>query len=480
MRSEACVLEHECDASDLHQRRRDRPEETELGVLVPNLEIAPNKLPQKLAKAPQLPNVLYQGSLNSVMGPGCQYTWLALAVSIVIGSSPCVAQQSASRPASPLAYVRRLVVLPFANALETAGNQGVTKNMRRTAADLAPVLRTGLQIAEEELSKRLEASGVVLSGIDHPRTGVERRPFSGIHEPRMEELVEAAGSADGDAALFVLLDKAGVRTGLYRELWIRLRADLVSLREPTHRYRLYALGAARTAPKVFAAGFVRTDDDLVRDAALSAARNLYDALDRGGQAPFAVDARIAVIPAAVPATADVRSATGEVVNRLPVPQLERQADVLFQPEVGPLAEVVPAASVIAGMRELGLTPSDFWLDGAPVVAAAASLGRHIGADWVLLSRIEAVAIGPALDELTGEEAGEAGEVMARFALLQVATGRVSWQCSKRALARTTMQTPYGRRPIRTKQQAVTDAATTVYALARQALEEWARSSRILE
>lgn len=386
----------------------------------------------------------------------------------------------------PLAYVRTLVVTPSALALPDgpAGEAGKARPLdERRLADAA-VAR--LDVALREQLGKLRGLRVVLAdaAVKHPAGDGQQGPAIDLAAAR--DLAETNGA---DAVLLVSVDRFGLRTAFFREAWMRAVAHIVMARTGEARGPAYAVGQARTAPRLVRSGFMRSDEDLLSDAAVEACAALVRGLERGDTAPFAADVRVAVIPASVPMEAAVIGSDTDTLDsprvksgtaserRIPVPALARQADVLFQPEIGPVAERVEADEVVSAMIGLGLTSGRLWSAGGPDAGAAASIGRAVAAQYVFVSRVRAASVGSYQADDGSESVGDIAEVVADFALIRADDETVLWRSDRSGSARSHIYTPEGARRIRTSVQCIMDAAVAAFAHGRFALEEWMRGRR---
>jgi hypothetical protein len=221
---------------------------------------------------------------------------------------------------------------------------------------------------------------------------------------------------------------------------------------------------------------MRDDASMVSDAAADCAGRLARALDRGDQAPFAADTRVAVLPALVPQVAVLTDESGTSIGTFDVPGLARQADVLFHPDSGPVAVEVEPQAVRATMAASGIGAADLWRADTPAADVAARAARGVGADFVFVSRVRAASVGPA-DEHDGVAVGDLAEVLAVFGLVRVADEQVLWVSRQSGSARSHIVVREGARRIRTREQCVMDAALAAFAYGRFALEEWTRRKK---
>jgi len=400
-----------------------------------------------------------------------EYTVALLALSMACERGQAAGQVAHGTQPSALAYLRRLA-LPQAAPLAASATAG-----KRDAAGLDRALLVRVcAVLGQKLESRLTQSGssVLRPSGEVPAWVAERE--TGRPSPDVLAARRLARETGADACVCVAVDRAGVRDALFRELWIRAIVWVVPANEENVRGPVFALSVARTAPRLLGRGHMRADDELADEAASACAGQAYGALDRGEQSPFAEDVRVAILPADMPDNIEVRSALGRVLHLLPA-ALSRQSDVLFQPEVGPIADLSSREEVRGAMEAAGVDEAALWRGGDLDTDAVADLGRHLTADYVFCSRAQSVSLMPDLSEADDTAVGEVAEAIVELALLRVADGAIVWRSVQSGTARNTMYAPSGSRRVRTREQCVLDAAVTAYAYGRFSLEDWARRRR---
>ncbi len=401
-----------------------------------------------------------------------EYTVALLAVSMACERVRAAGQVPHGMQPSALAYLRRLA-LPQAAPLAASTTAG-----KRDAASLdRALLIRACAVLDRKLESRLAQSGssVLRPSGEAPVWVPERE--TGRPSPDVLAARRLARETGADACVCVAVDRAGVRDALFRELWIRAIVWVVPADEGKVRGPVFALAVARTAPRLLGRGHMRADDELADEAASACAGQAYGALDRGEQSPFAEDVRVAILPADMPDNIEVRSALGRVLYLLPGAALSRQSDVLFQPEVGPIADLSSREEVRGAMEAAGVDEAELWRGGDLDNDAVADLGRRLTADYVFCSRAQSVSLMPDLSEADDTAVGEVAEAIVELALLRVADGAIVWRSIQSGTARNTMYAPSGSKRVRTREQCVLDAAVTAYAYGRFSLEDWVRRRR---
>ncbi|NLI00734.1 MAG: hypothetical protein GX446_14720 [Chthonomonadales bacterium] len=368
----------------------------------------------------------------------------------------------------PLAYVRRLA-MPRVTVRVTS-SEGATGTRSATARSADRQKELGARAAEmldAALRRGVSQLGGCTLASEVPGPIWPDSSDAGSHGRR-------SGVGGADAILAIAVDRFGVRTAFFRDVWLRAVAYVLIERTGELRGPVYAVGLGRSAPRLVRAGFMRSDEEILEEAVADASARLIRALDRGETPLFAADVRVAVVPSRVPDHALVRDADGGSARPLPVPALKRQSDVLFQPDVGPVAVLLPPAEVQSALKTRGIDIGDLWAGSTPNMPAIVELGRSLRADYLFMTAVSSASIGTFTGEDGFESIGDAAEVSALGVLVGIHDRRSLWVSEKLGSARSHIVTPEGSRRIRNSEQCVMDAAVAAMASVRFALEEWMR------
>lgn len=293
-------------------------------------------------------------------------------------------------------------------------------------------------------------------------------------------LAEFARVSGANAGLAIVMDRMGTRSGIEREVWLRVVAYLIPAENSTLRGPYHAYGWAKSARRFFRRGYQKTDTQLAQEAALQAARQLAHVLETGEEAPFARDGRVAIVPADVPQEIRKRDENSGETLLMAFPSLIRQRDVLLQLDIVPFAEIGDSDDVKDALRALRLTPAEFWdLNGRPVLETVRKFAEKLDADYVLLSRIRHLEL--AERRVAVKDAGQLREGIERRAeaevegaIVRMSDESVIWQ--DRVLGSTVARTEYVRHEprLRTEEQTTSDAVRTAYAYLRFSFDSYRR------
>jgi hypothetical protein len=425
---------------------------------------------------------------------------MAIAFCLLLGPMPVHAQVAPGPVlAVPLAYLRRLVIAPVVLATpigpslppppkvsakptpaekKQVDRWKARKAVREEWLDLQAGLAAPLSSA---LSTQLaNVPGLLLAPIPASESPLiwQKKTVdteSGV-TPDRGALKAFALTAEADASLAVAIDRFGIHQGLERELWVRIIVWLqpaqtgASVRGP-----YYAFGTARTGHNLFQKGFVKPDEALQRGAVDQAVRRLIHTLKSGDEMPFSRNCRVAILPTSFPL---------KTASSLPVeaayPSLIRQRDVLLQPDLSPVSDLVSSEDVIRSLREAGLRPEAIWgMDGKPNLEMLRQAAATLEVDYVFFSRMSALDV-----DTTSIEVADAGQVRAgverhvevetQGGLYQADRHRVLWNDS--VVGGTVGRTEYVRHlpRLRTEEQCVLDATRTAYAYLRSSFEDFRR------
>jgi hypothetical protein len=409
----------------------------------------------------------------------------------------------------PLAYVRRLLVLPVAMVAPTDAPLPPRPPVwdkkairlweeRRKARESFVQLRMEAvrQVEVAILARLRQLTGINLvsgtmahaSAVWHKLQQEPNKPFQTPIVIQLQDkdyiqpslLAEVAHSAEVDASLALIVDRFGTHSGLEKEVRLRIVAYLMPAERATLRGPFYVYGWAKSARQFFRRGYQKTDEQLAREASVQVARQLAHVLETGEEPPFTRDERVAIVPAYVPQEIHKQTENRGETFPIPIPSLIRQSDVLLQLDIGPFAEICDPDEVKGVLRSQRRTPMDFWsIEGRPDPEPAKELAQKLRAEYVLLSRIRHLELIES--HVVVQEAGQPrkgierrAEAEVEGAILRIADAKVIWQ--DRVVGATTARTEYVRHEprLRTDEQTVLDAVRTAYAYLRFSFDSYRR------
>lgn len=390
----------------------------------------------------------------------------------------CMCVSAHAQTTKPLAYVRSLALLPIETSLKSGADVVAPTNLfgGRPTKKAEAELRAQRDAVVSQASIAVQtASAEVISRI------------GGVGDIRMVEdridLTGAASAAQTDAALAIVIDRCGLHAGIEREVWIRLTGRLVT-RGNRVRGPFYGVGLARSNRKLIGKGYSHSDVELVAIAARRALSQMAREMRTGERPPFAAGGRILVVRADTPRrvrkviAADGGEGHEESVE---VPSLVRQSDVLFQPDLPPVVDLVDPDEADSALKSEEAAPSDLWgSDGSPNLEMLKKIAMKTDANFVFISRLRDIAFEERpVDVPDGTMTKRAGiersvDATVAGALYSASEQRILWQ--DLVEGGTIARTEYVRHKprIRTDEQAVMDAAHTAYAYLRYGLDEFHR------
>jgi len=283
----------------------------------------------------------------------------------------------------------------------------------------------------------------------------------------VEAAATYARAAGADAVALAAINRSGARTALDRTVWLRAVALVVRSNGEGAPGEAYAYGAASTRRRLFLAGdFVKDDAALLREAAQQAARELAHALETGHERFGSRDARIAVLPAIVPTEAHRVGPRGEPLTPIPVPAVARSADVLLQPEIPFVADLLSAERCASVAVRLGVELTA----GAPLPDAGTLLrvAQELGADYVFASRVDRIVIADRPYEILIERSQRTGTertstATAEAVLFRASDGAVVWRHSAEGATTARTEIVRGRDKLRGEGRCAMDAVRAAYA-----------------
>lgn len=426
---------------------------------------------------------------------------------VCLAGCPPATAQDAQRP---LAYIRRLAVAPAVLATlpaeapkpppkgaspaereawdrREAARQGLARLRSASTAILTSALverlrgEPGLAIAQlvgsKEARRLWQYAEEGAPPLGEPEIG---RDPSGQILPASDQAIAAMRQAQPvDGLLFTAVEDFGISGGLERTVWIRCVAYLARANSLHIDGPFDAAGWARAFRKLVGKGYQRTDEDLLAAAARSAARQLVLTLVTGESSPFASPQRIAVLPAELPDAIPKTLPGGvEVLRKLPA--LRRQADVLLQPDAGPVVKLMPATVTDNLLTEIRPDGARLWTaDGDPDVIAIASIANELRAAYVFVSKVTDVRLSErpivAMDGAARRDGLDREIVLqAEAAFVRARDGAVLWRDTGGAHFVSRTEYFRGRARLLTDEQLVVDAARAAFGQLRARFEEYRR------
>jgi hypothetical protein len=382
----------------------------------------------------------------------------------------------------PLAYVRSVAIAPTRMALPT----GVEAEPESFMISSQAKEKARLALRRDAAAIRTSAARQVdLALVDIlPRmTNVAKVTPLPAAPPIVEgELSRAAREAEVDAALAVEIDRCGMHAGIEREVWLRVRG-LLETSQSAKVGPFLGVGRARATRKLIGRGYSKTDDELLAQAAQQAVSQLAHGMRTGDRAPFLTGGRVLVLRAMTPngARKARQSPGGSIASeRVEVPLMSRQSDVLFQPELPPVVTMVEPDEGDRALKALSLALKDLWLtDGAPNLDSLRALAAPLRLDYLFISRVRDIAIEESpVDIAVGKELRPGiqrkVDVTVDGVLYSRLDDRILWKDAVEG--GTIAKTEYVRKRvrIRTDEQAVMDATHTAYAYLRYSFDEFQR------
>jgi hypothetical protein len=224
--------------------------------------------------------------------------------------------------------------------------------------------------------------------------------------------------------------------------------------------------AASTGHRLFSQRYRQTRLQLAAEAARQAAALAVHTLRTGEIAPFMQqEARVAVLPVPGPAQSDrlLFTPQGRRAQAIPAPEWVAHMALTFAPDLRPVApqNILGPETTRRALAEMRLPPAALWREeGLPDTTRVRTLGKRLGADYVLLARITSLEVSEGLlDPLAQTTAlpppQTAWERQARAevvgALVETRTGALLWQ--DRATATMSARSLRNGRPIQLKTDA---------------------------
>jgi hypothetical protein len=423
---------------------------------------------------------------------------------VLLAACAIEGQSQTTAVSPPLAYVRRLALAP----VQLTAPADVPLPARPAGKDKAALARWErrrrdqekqgqrrqllLVLVEQAVRERLGR----LTGLTVVTGGEEGRALSfGPPDKQDQPMPEAATVAQyaqrvqAEAVLVLSIRKMGGSGGLQREEWLSIVGNLFLKSRGGFLPPFYAYGQARAMAPLLRKLTPKDDELLLRKAVDQAAHQIAHFLDTGVEHPFAREVRIAILPADTPSRVEKRRVealveqevgppelstartvvvTGEKAETVlvAVPSLKRQSDVLLQPELGPVAQLVDQVEIQAALAAARLGTADLWGKDGPNKDIVVRLADRLRADYVFVSRITDLDItdisGSPSDEKSSTGIVRKAEAFVEAALFSVKERRVVWHDEGQGGTVAHTEVVRGRSRLRTEEQCTADAARTAY------------------
>jgi hypothetical protein len=407
--------------------------------------------------------------------------------------------QPAQPPSSrPLAYVRHIAVCPVEitepeldpvpdikgkDAKDTLKRREAAVKLRESSLALRQDLRGWLdQALPRGLAKMdgLIPDTATASSQAEPVWQRREKPTTlAFRAPqiRLDSLQAHAMREEATSALAVSIDEVYERTGIEREIGIRLVAYLLPTPGEPLRGPFVSVGWARALRKFTGKGFAMDDSVLSREAAGRALNALLHTLDTGSEMPFARNPSVAVLPCDI--TEPLKIGEGETSpSPIELPAIVRQRSVLLQPELPPFVRLAERQKIEQVLNENAA--GNLWLKNElPDIAKLQTIGRSIRARFLFVSRISSLELtDDAIQVKSGEDtvAGTEREarIEAQAALVDTRSGVIVWTDRVEASARSRSEFVRGRHRLLTDEQVAVDASHAAFAGLRRSYDNYLR------
>ncbi len=397
-----------------------------------------------------------QNRINPYLSAKWYLFWLAILTGLVVGPH-AVQSQATDKASLPLAYIQK-ITMPFITISVPAIPPAPPAKKHTTVQSVA---RESLDLAnlQQKLAKSLDAR--------------LRSNIAVVYHIDVDNGASFITPKEMDAVLKTDLDRFGMVNGFERKMWGRVSTQV--LRAGKSSQLLYATGVATASKRWIGKGYSLTDAQLVDSLASTISTRLIACLRKGTSSITATEAKFAIVPTFMPELVEmVVGKMGDTSKlQVNVPSLYRQADILFQPEVGPLSIVVREPNRISISNQNHPLPVLKYKEMIQLNALHAECER-LGVDFLFVTNVESV---------DGEKELGVGEESLLIKTIRVDTtvdgllyslkdNRIIWRDIAEGGTVARMETIRGKPRIRTDEQCIVDSVRTAFAHLRSQFDDY--------
>ena len=306
--------------------------------------------------------------------------------------------------------------------------------MQEAASSFPEFLRRRLQTKEHirlAISDRLEPlwRSIPSSHIRSP-LGNEVAGKNGSSEIHWEGLEQLAENTHSQGAVAFSIDYFHNPTQINDTFWIRLKGFFYRSDNKRKYGPFYIYGNIQSGLLYLYTESVQQERIMMNAALEECANRVAETLTSGMENPFTIKKRIAVIPAIVPNALTILD--GSKIIHAPLTEVNREADVLFQPSLGPVVTILHLRYDFRSYANLLTSLRNAWSPAGDInVAPYAKAGRQMKASYVFISRVNGITIkllerkqaSDSTDALPDREVA----VSAEGALIDPETSQIMWR-----------------------------------------------------
>jgi len=364
---------------------------------------------------------------------------------------------------SPLSYIRNIVIAPvridvrdpymqklpmpksFKGAYEYWKNQMLAIHQQRelmqeAATSFPEIFQKRLQTKERIRVAISDSQDHIWTSIhsDHALSPLDMETTGGNESSRIhwDGLAQLTERTHTQGAVAFSLDYFHNPAKINDTFWIRLKGYFYRADNKRKYGPFYIYGNIQSGLLYLYTESVQQERIMMKAALEECANRAAETLNSGMENPFAIKQRIAVLPAIVPNALTILD--GSKKTHAPLTEVYREADVLFQPSLGPVVTILylrhdflPYANLLSALRNAWRPAGD--ID----VASYAKAGRQMKVSYVFISRINEITI----KLLGGENASDSADsipgrevaVSADGALIDPTTSKILWRKNAKAV-----------------------------------------------
>lgn len=391
---------------------------------------------------------------------------LCIALFILVNWRVSYAIQPASIPhngESPLSYIRNLTIAPVNIDIHDSYDQTIPMpksikggyqywvNKMLSIQQQRDLMQEAASAFPDYLRERLwnkEHIRLAISEVkDHIWT---HRPFDpAVSDPnntsesensstviKWASLSQLAESSHSQGAIAFSMDYFHNPTKINDTFWIRFKGYYYRLDNKRQYGPFYVYGNIQSGLLYLYTKSILQERIMMKAALEECANRVAETLNSGKENPFAIKKRTAVLPAIVPNTITILE--GARTTHIPLTEVNRQADVLFQPSIGPVVTLLHVRYDFHSYPNLLTQLGKAWKSSDDIDVSKYSLaGKRMQVSYVFISRINGITIKMLgqMESSNGVEVPPEREVALSVdgALIDPSTSKILWRKSADAV-----------------------------------------------
>ncbi len=214
---------------------------------------------------------------------------------------------------------------------------------------------------------------------------------NGSSEIHWDALAQLAENTHSQGAAAFSMDYFHNPTQINDTFWISLKGYFYRSDNKRKYGPFYIYGNIQSGLLYLYTKSIQQERTMMNASLEECANRVAETLTSGKENPFAIKKRIAVLPAIVPNALTILD--GSKITHAPLTEVNREADVLFQPSLGPVVTMMHLRYDFHPYSNLLLSLQNAWRPSEDIdVVPYAKAGRQMKVSYLFISRINGITI----------------------------------------------------------------------------------------